>query len=300
LECVDLPERRFEIVEFELSPAQRRDYNYVVNNWAIERPDAPDLDIQNGAIRVSKLLQLCSGFVYVPQDTGICDTCGKVGLCVGRRILPGTKGCDLKHLVDPADRETLRYTPNPKLKTLESLLDGIVPSSKTLIWAAHTAELDDIEELLRKNKWKYVRVDGSTTGKIKEMEKVFQEDDTCRVYLGQISTGIAITLTAATYTIYYSRSWKPDDRDQSLGRNFRIGQTQKTVVYDICGAKTLEVQQLIALKNKDDVSKLLTEKINCTLCREYQRCVDDGTKPWADKCVLSTGAKRVVANVRTV
>jgi len=299
-ECVDLPERRFESIEFELSPAQRRDYNYVVKEWAIERPDAPALEIQNGAIRVNKLLQLCSGFIYVPQDTGICNTCDKVEYCVSRRIQPGNSQCDLRHLIDKTAKEELRYSPNPKLQALESLLEGIVPSAKSIVWANYTAELDDIETLFKKNNWGYVRVDGSTTHKIKQMEERFQKDGQCRLYLGQISTGIAITLTAAKYTIYYSRSWKADDRDQSLGRAFRIGQNQKTVVYDICAAKTLEIQQLIALKNKKDVSQLLTEKINCTLCREYCRCVEDGTNPWSDTCVLSTKASRKIASVRTV
>jgi len=300
LDCVDLPERRFETIEFDLSPAQQRDYNYVVKEWAIERPDASPLEIQNGAIRVSKLLQLCSGFVYVPQDTGICDTCERVNYCVARRIMPGSSQCVLSHLVDNTQRETLRYTPNPKLQTLESLLEGIVPAAKSLVWATHTAELDDIAAILDKNKWKYVRVDGETTGDLKYKEKEFQENEACRIYLGQISMGIALTLTAATYSIYYSRSWKPDDRDQSLGRAFRIGQDKKTVVYDLCAAKTLEVQQLLALRNKDDVSKLLTEKVNCVLCREYRKCVENGTEPWTDQCVLSTGAKRTIANVRTI
>lgn len=300
-ECVDLPERKIEPpIEFELSPAQRRDYNYVVKEWAIERPDASPVEIQNGAIRVAKLLQICSGFVYVPQDTEICDTCEKVGYCVSRRIMPGSSRCDLRHLVDTSLKDTLRYTPNPKLQTLGSLMEGIVPAAKSLVWAAHTAELDDIAQMFDKKKWPYVRVDGVTSGNVRKKEERFQEDDDCRIYLGQISMAISLTLTAASYSIYYSRSWKADDRDQSMGRPYRIGQDNKTVVYDLCAAKTLELQQLIALKNKDDVSQLLTNKINCTLCREYRRCVEDGTNPWADNCVLNTGAKRVIANVRTI
>ena len=143
-------------------------------------------------------------------------------------------------------------------------------------------------------------VDGSTTHRIKELETEFETDDTCRVYLAQISTGISITLNAAKYTIYYSRDWSLENRKQSLFRNFRIGQDKRTIVYDICARGTIETQQLTALQSKADVSELLTSKIECVLCNQYSECLKENISPWTTNCVLSTNVEKKIARARTI
>jgi SNF2 family DNA or RNA helicase len=180
------------------------------------------------------------------------------------------------------------------------MLKDLAHSSKVIIWACLEQELDSLEEMLVKDSWGYVRVDGNTTHRIKEMEENFNTNPDCRVYLAQISTGIAITLNAAKHTIYYSRDWSLENRQQSLFRNFRIGQTKKTVVYDICARGSLEVQQLNALQRKTDVSKLLTDHVDCALCNQYVECLKENITPWTAKCVLSTGVKKQIARARTL
>jgi len=301
-DCVDLPARRFEIIKFDLSPAQRRDYNHAVQNWMVDRPDTDPLEIQNGAIRISKLLQICSGFVYVPEDEGLCDNCAmhQVRTCVNERIRPGTTRCIRKDVIGPVGRLSLKYPDNPKLKCLEDKLVDLIPGNKAIVWASLTEELDDIERMIQKNKWGYVRVDGKTSKHISKMADKFEKDPSCRLYIAQISTGISVTLNAAKYMMYYSRDWSVDHRYQSLFRNYRIGQDKKTVVYDFCAARTLELQQLRALESKEQVADLMTKKINCALCRNYAECTKGNIKPWEPKCVLSTKADRVIAQARTI
>jgi len=299
-ECVDLPERRFETVYFKLSAAQRKDYNAIVCTNTIERPDKDPLELANGAIRISKLLQLCSGFVYVPEETDICDTCHAVMTCVEQNIQPGTPRCTNPAAVATKTRVALRYPDNPKLDLASELLKDMVIGAKVIVWACFEQELDDLEAMLAHNKWGYVRVDGSTTNRIKTLASKFNDDPNCKVYLAQISTGIAITLNAAAYTIYYSRDWSLENRLQSLFRNFRIGQLNKTVVYDLCASGSLERQQITALQRKADVSKLLTDRVDCTLCNKYRICLDAAIEPWTTSCVLSTGADKLIARARTI
>lgn len=300
IECVDLPERQFETVYFNLSAAQRRDYNGVVGTNTIECADRDPVEIANGAIKVSKLLQLCSGFVYVPDETDICDTCPTVMHCVEQNVQPGTPRCTNPKASAVEARVSLRYPDNPKLDTVSELLKDMLLGSKVIIWACFGQELDDIEEMLVRNKWGYVRVDGSTTKHIKKLAAKFDTDPDCRVYLAQISTGIAITLNAATYTIYYSRDWSLENRQQSLFRNFRIGQSKKTVVYDVCARGSLELQQLNALRCKADISKLLTDRVDCALCNQYRVCLAEDITPWTTACVLSTGAEKKIARARMI
>jgi SNF2 family DNA or RNA helicase len=299
-ECVDLPERKFETIYFTLSPAQRKDYNRIVSTNRITRPDGEELELANGAVKIGKLLQLCSGFLYIPEKTEVCDTCSSVMDCVAQNIKPGTSRCTNEKAAGFKPRSAVTYAQNPKLDTVKDLLKDLASSSKVIIWACLEQELDSLEEMLRQEDWGYVRVDGNTTHRIKEMEEVFATDETCRVYLAQISTGIAITLNAATHTIYYSRDWSLENRQQSLFRNFRIGQAKKTVVYDICAKGSLEVQQLNALQRKANVSKLLTDHVDCALCNRYVDCLKDNVSPWTASCVLSTGVEKQIARARTL
>ena len=299
-ECVDLPERRFETIYFSLSGAQKRDYNTIVSTSTLEYGGDAVLEIANGAIKISKLLQLCSGFVYVPKESDICDTCAYLRDCVSLSVNPGSARCKNSSATASDNRISLKYPDNPKLSILKDKLKDMVISSKVIIWACFDQELDDIEELLDREKWGYVRVDGSTTHRIKELETKFETDDTCRVYLAQISTGISITLNAAKYTIYYSRDWSPEHRKQSLFRNFRIGQDKRTIVYDICARGTIEAQQLTALQSKADVAELLTNKIECVLCNQYSECLRENISPWTTNCVLSTNVEKKIARARTI
>lgn len=300
-ECVDLPERTTETLYFDLTKGQLKDYNQAVEQMVIDRPNAEPLELQNGAIRLNKLLQICSGFLYSPAGSeSACDTCSNLRKCVANGIHPGSPLCILD--VEGPTRETLRYATNPKLKLLDEFLDDLLenPTSKVIIWANFEAELEDIEALLIAKKLGHVRVDGSNSNKMSEMEDVFQDDSDCRVFLGQIKTGIAVTLTAAKYTVYYSRSWSLEDWLQSRNRNFRIGQTKKTIIYHLCSRKTVEVQQLAALKAKRDISSSLTKNINCMVCANYPDCVTAGIDPWADGCVLHRDVKKRITKVGVV
>lgn len=281
-ECVDLPERTFINVDYAFNHTQRIEYDRAARDFKIWHDKKRDeIDIAHSAIAVAKLLQICSGFVYVPvlpDPTLLMDSQDMTS-----------------HIAEPK-REAQRYSPNNKLTALTDLLEDLVTgqNGKVIIWANYIAELDDIEEALKQTALTYVRVDGTTSSRIQERVDEFQNNPKCNVYLAQEKTGIAITLTAAKYMVYYSRSWSLEDHLQSLFRNYRIGQTQKTVVYHIIASGTLEEQQLTALDNKQRVADLLTQRHDCVLCGLYKQCLTTGTQPWDKDCILDNSPGRVV------
>jgi SNF2 family DNA or RNA helicase len=296
-DCVDLPELSDVDILFELSSEQLRDYNLLVNHVDMDFGEYGQLTKLHGGTRLNKLLQVCSGFLYVKDDkTGqVCDACPHVVKCIVGTVKPGTKRCvyhqeykDLIHV------HTLRYAHNPKLEALGDLLEDLLdnPEEKVVIWANLTVEMDDIAELLTKQKTQFVRVDGSSSSNIKNLVGTFNTDPNCRVYLGQESTGIAINLVAARYAVYYSRSWSLEHWLQSRAREYRIGQTRKTVIYRLCARNSVEVQQLIALDNKEDIAKMLTEKVSCALCDRYANCLKEKIIPWSVGCVYTSKIKR--------
>lgn len=296
-DCVDLPELRDVDIMFNLSPEQLRDYNALVKRVDLDFGKYGHLSNLNGGVRLNKLLQICSGFLYVKDETAgqVCDICQHVMHCVRNSIAPGTKQCErYEELKGMLEKNTLGYVQNPKLEVLSDLLEDLLddPAEKVVIWANMVAEMDDIEELLRKLGYAFVRVDGSTTSRIKTLVNNFNIDPNCRVYLGQESTGIAINLVASRYAVYYSRSWSLEHWLQSRAREYRIGQTRKTVVYRLCARESVEVQQLIALDNREDIAKMLTEKVSCALCNRYANCLKEKIIPWSAGCVYLSNISR--------
>jgi len=300
-DCVDLPARKFETIYFELSTAQKQDYNYIVNNQAMVIPGEDETKaLKNRATQNTKLLQICSGFMYVPIKNTACDNCAYMRKCAVDGVAPGSKNCARHTTVSKVTRKTLQYGKNPKLDLLTSKLKDALLTGKAIVWGVYKAELDLIEHVLKQNQWGYVRVDGDTTDKLQELAGRFNNDDDCRVYLAHIKTGIAVTLNAARYMFFYSRNFSTDDRDQALHRNYRIGQKEKTVVYDLCARKSLEVQQKKALQNKNEISELLLRRVDCAVCSHYERCLQADILPWSTGCLLGKEKKRVIMQARCV
>jgi SNF2 family DNA or RNA helicase len=282
-ECVDLPKQLPPVtVYYDLSTEQRKEYNRAAKDYKLWRDeDAEELDLSHSAVVISKLLQICSGFVYVPE---VQDP----------TVLMSSQ--DLHSKLPVPGHDTQRYSPNPKLAALMELLEDMLNGqrAKVIVWANYIAELDDIEEALKNSGIGYVRVDGSNSIRVAKYVERFQTDPKCLVYLAQEITGESITLTAAKYMIYYSRSWYLDAHRQSKKRNYRIGQTQHTGIYYLVAAGTTEEQQLTALEHNITLATILTQHHNCAVCKHYSKCLDRGIKPWDNDCVLEKDPHRVV------
>lgn len=127
-------------------------------------------------------------------------------------------------LIDPETKKTLDFTPNNKLKLLEETVEEIMSYNKTnkiVIWARFIHNCESIYKLL--HKYNPVLVYGATPNKT-EMIRKFQEDDTCRILVGNpatISTGV--TLTKSNYVIRYSYDYYYREWVQSENRTHRKG-----------------------------------------------------------------------------
>lgn len=296
-DCKDMPQQLIVPVPIDLYPEQIALYNYAVKNNGIETPDG-DYTFPNGAVRVNKLLEICSGFFYCPPPKKVCDTCSSKIECIENNIEPGSPRCRRKNELP---KRTIRLGMNAKLDALNDLLDDILedPAHKAVIWAYYDEELNLLEKLLKKKKLAYIRVDGDNSQHAVELAEKFSNEP-FRVYLGQISTGIAIDLVAAKYMVYYSRSWKLDDWDQSLRRNYRIIQTENTTVYVLVAQKTVEESQMSALELRQDIAAMLTEKVKCLECVNYKACQERGIKPWDAGCKMETMVPRLVTKAKEI
>ena len=72
------------------------------------------------------------------------------------------------------------------------------------------------------------------------------------------------------------------------------------MVYRLVGRYSVEKQQLIALDNRHDIATVLTKRIECVTCDEYEVCVAKGIEPWCDGCVMDAKMERYKTNPQVI
>lgn len=323
-ECLDLPKQLIVDVEISLSKMQRRAYNTMV--LTEEYSELADLlmsqgalteggilDIPNAAVLINKLIQLAAGFLYKKPDLPpICDTCEYVRECVAARIKPYTSRCKVSQ--DSPKPLVELYKDNAKRDFLLAKLRDILaePSNKVIIWAQFIPEMDLIEKSLE-GLWEqaahdkhqregyepyHVRVDGRSTGYAQDYVDQFNEDPNCRVYVGQVSTGVGLTLNAANYMVYFSLPWKLGDYDQSKDRNYRLGQERDTVIYRLLGKGTVDENIAHALSLKTTVAQTITAALMCPRCPQHAECQKTSVTLFSEGCIHQRNVIRPVTKAR--
>lgn len=286
-ECLDLPERTIQDLTVELTKEQTTAYNTLVQGLKestgmdveeavsvlaesktdpAARARAVAVDLPHTATLINKLIQVSCGFVYSYEDHVLpCDGCERLHTCVAAvpPVKPWTRRCPRvdEDGFPPAPSQLVSTFKNAKAALLKDLLTDILqePSHKVIVWGQFRPEMDIIEDVLKESGWGYVRVDGRNSGSSKKHEQHFNSTPECRVYLGQVATGVAITLNSAQYTVYFSLPWNYEHYAQSIDRNHRVGQANNVTVYRLL-APGVDVSISAALATKHQVAEGLIDK----------------------------------------
>ncbi|CAI5958154.1 unnamed protein product [Closterium sp. NIES-64] len=151
-------------------------------------------------------------------------------------------------------------TDSGKLHQLDVLLRRLrAEGHRVLLFAQMTKMLNILEDYMNYRKYKYLRLDGSSTiVDRREMVKDFQHKSEIFVFL--LSTragGLGINLTAADTVIFYESDWNPTMDLQAMDRAHRLGQTREVTVYRmICGG-TVEEKIVKRANQKNTVQQLV-------------------------------------------
>lgn len=220
-DCLDLPEKIYKVLPFELEPEQRRAYEKMDEELRIELDDKTELPVSELAALV-KLQQITSGFVNLP-------------------------GGGVKYVSND----------NPRLK---ALMDAIQDTDgKFIVWARFIEEIYAIRDAMAEAGLRVVTYFGETSGADREAAvDGFQHDPEIRGFIGNAqAAGIGLTLTAGETVFYFSNSFDLDHRLQSEDRCHRIG-TKKNVVYtDIVAEDTVDEKIARNLRRKKDTAAVV-------------------------------------------
>lgn len=191
-DCIDLPPTTYTVRSVPLSPEQKKAYDEMLKQYQIEF-DAGEITAANEAVKINKLLQVCSGAVY-DNDKNVVP------------IPAPARLAELKALIDQSE-------------------------SKTIVFVPYTAPLHIVAAELRKTYTVEV-VDGSVPkGERDRIFHAFQNTPDPKVLVANASTmAHGLTLTAASLIVWYGLPHSLEIYEQANARIPRPGQKLHTVI----------------------------------------------------------------------
>lgn len=224
-DCLDLPDKIYEVVYVEHTPEQRKLYDDL-KTYAMSQFTQGLLTVTEAITTVNKLHQINCGHVKLDDGT----------------------------VVDIS---------NNRISALMELLEKV--PGKSLIWCAFQRDVELIMEAIDgRYKQEYaVHYYGRTSTSDRECAlDAIAKDPKCRWFVGTAATGgKGLTLTSATTSIYYSNSDSAEDRWQSEDRNHRKGQFCQVTYHDFVTPGTVDVKILQRLKAKQNLSYKVLDEI---------------------------------------
>lgn len=127
------------------------------------------------------------------------------------------------------------------------------------MFARFVPEIEAIKSMLERKKLGYRLIYGATKDRAEQV-KDFQEDADVKVFVGQLqTTGMGLTLTAASVAVFYSLDFSYANYEQSRARIHRIGQKEKCLYIHLVAKDTVDEKIMNALKHKGDIAKLMVD-----------------------------------------
>lgn len=166
----------------------------------------------------------------------------------------------------------------PKDEALRDLLDEHKDIGRLVVYAGFTGSIDKIMEIVAKQGWDYIKVDGrgwkSTVGvrqTPEQMVKEFQSGSTPRIcFIGHPkAAGTGLTLTASPSIVFYSNDFDAEARQQSEDRIHRAGMDENrgaTIIdlihldSDTYVIENLRAKKKLQSKTLGEISELFKEE----------------------------------------
>jgi SNF2 family DNA or RNA helicase len=218
-DCLDLPSKIYKTAFFELTPEQQEVYDKMLLECRLVFQNRETAF--NKIVAMQKLAQITSGYYLYPESDEPVR-------------IPGA---------------------NPKLELLKDRVAEVVEQGKkVIVWARYRVEIEDIVKAL--GEYDVVQYHGGINKADREEAKDRFQNGDAQVFVGQQqSGGIGITLTAASFVIYFSNTFSLEDRLQSEDRAHRIGQQEHVTYISLVAKSTIDehvVRTLVSKKNVAD------------------------------------------------
>ncbi|MEC0276863.1 DEAD/DEAH box helicase [Peribacillus frigoritolerans] len=110
------------------------------------------------------------------------------------------------------------------------------------------------------NKDKQSLIDARTTSERQEQVYKFQNDDSCKLFIGCTpACREGLTLTAATHVVFLDKEWAPAYVEQAYSRAHRIGQRNNVTVHTFYCEGTIDEKVEEVLKRKESIAQTMID-----------------------------------------
>lgn len=232
-DCLDLPDKIYKTIPFDLTKEQAAAYKLAANEGRLLFNDEPTAF--NKLAIATKLSQITSGYYLHPEANEPVR-------------IPGG---------------------NPKLDlTIGRVAAALAEGHKVIIWARYTIQIQDLvaalkaltEEDTNGRPVSIVEYYGGVAQKDRRAGVEEFERGSANVFVGnQQAGGTGLTLIAATVVAYFSNNYSLRDRLQSEDRPHRIGQTKSVTYFDFVARKTVDVHAVNRLIQKKEVADYILD-----------------------------------------
>lgn len=229
-ECLDLPEKVYTRRLVAMNAEQKKIYDKLREESLLELRDE-EFKVTNVLVKMLRLQQVLGGWVPDMDNPG-----------------------ETNPIFDDPKK-------NPRIKAVLDVADET--SSKIIIWARFRAEIVALTNILNSvyGKGSAVAFYGDVkTADRNEAIDLFQDPESkVRFFVAQQhSGGYGLTLTAASYVIYYSNDFSLEARLQSEDRCHRIGQRNPVTYIDLECLGTIDSRIINALREKKKLADTIT------------------------------------------
>jgi SNF2 family DNA or RNA helicase len=236
-DVLDLPPITYQTLEVALSKEQQRIYDEMQEHLVATLGEGED-DLTAILEDMPELMQ---------ADLAIVKTLRLMQVCAG--------------VVKPDDGQAKMLDKVPRLELLEETLREICrpdePKSyfggntnKVIIWSIFQPTYQAIASVCDKLGLGHVFLTGETKDKQAAMDAFNSNPDVRVIIANQGAGGTGVTLNAANYSLYYSRSFNLAHDLQSEARNYRGGQTRNVTRIDLVTPDTIDADIMQALAEK--------------------------------------------------
>lgn len=251
-QCLDLPDKMYEIRYIDMPPEMHRIYMQYYNTLTVQVGEHK-LTTEFLIAQLMKLSQMCSGFLRIPKQEERSFNFD------GEAIFNFRETTEMVTVpIEGGDS---------KRKAMIDEAEEVVKEGKLIIWCRFIYDIEAIKFDLQMRGIKSVVFHGS----VKDADRQyavdsFNNDDTCRVFIGQQRAGgVGLTLLGNQENYYhrcktaffYSNSYSYMDRSQAEDRCHRIGQNNKVTYVDWVYANTIDEVIVDCLQGKKDLADMI-------------------------------------------
>ncbi|EDV31865.1 uncharacterized protein Dana_GF14336 [Drosophila ananassae] len=185
---------------------------------------------------------------------------------IHQKIEAKEKGFENSQNVLPSNYKPKEICPewSGKFMLLDFMLAAIraAGNDKVVLISNYTQTLDLFEQLARKRKYGFVRLDGTMSIKkrSKVVDKFNDPDSECFLFmLSSKAGGCGLNLIGANRLFMFDPDWNPANDEQAMARVWRDGQKKPCYIYRLVASGTIEEKILQRQTHKKSLSSTIID-----------------------------------------